>query len=933
MIRNWQSSLSESRPRERRRAGARRGRVWAPEGLEERVLMSGLTYTVDATTDTGAGSGTSGDLRYTITQADLNPGSTIQFAVSGTIVLDSQLPDITANMTIDGPGASNLTIQQTATVRMVWVDGATVSISGLTMSDGRVTNPFTGGGIYNEYGTVTITDCTFAGNNSGSGGAIENQGWLTIDDSVFSGNTSSGSGGGAIWNVGTMTVTNSTFSNNSANFSGGAITNDFKLTVSGCTFSGNTVGVEGRGGAIDNFFATVTITNSTFVNNSATLGGGLDDYYSSASHGASPAIATLTDVTMTGSSGGGIDNEGDTVGDLTLVNSLIAGNGSQIEGVEDGDVIGLVNPFGSTNNLIGDGSQASGIGNGSDGNQVGTSANPLNAKLGTLANNGGSTQTLALLAGSPALDGGSGTATTDTDQRGVPRGHVLDIGAYQATATGLTVAGYPSPTAPGASHALTVTAVDAFGQSALDWSGPVTFSSTDPSATLPTGQSLVEGQGTFGATLSTAGTQSITASAGGLSGSQTGITVSGTTATASFIKTDTTTQGNWSGTYGSQGYNVIGYTASNPSYPSYATVIPSGESTWNWANNVSGPIAPQNPSSPTGSGNRIADCWYASNETSFTVDVDLTDGQAHDLELYLMDWPNVGRSETVTLSNATTGAVLSTEAVSSFADGVYLDWTVSGSVVITITNQGAGPNPVLSGLFFDPATAPTAATASFIKTDTTTQGNWSGTYGSQGYNVIGYTASNPSYPSYATVIPSGELTHTWANNVSGPACPELVRSHGSSNRVADCWYASNETSFTVDVDLTDGQAHDLELYLMDWPNVGRSETVTLSNATTGAVLSTEAVSSFANGLYLDWEISGQRADHDHQGGPAQCRAQRPVPRPDGRSRRRPPRPPASSIRTRRRRGTGSGPTAPRATTSPPARPACLRATPSPPADS
>src|SRR5580698_3103788 len=111
MIRNWQSSLSESRPRERRRAGARRGRVWAPEGLEERVLLSGLTYTVDQTTDTGAGSGTSGDLRYTITQANANPGSTIVFAVSGTIALGSELPDLTANVTIEGPGASNLTVE------------------------------------------------------------------------------------------------------------------------------------------------------------------------------------------------------------------------------------------------------------------------------------------------------------------------------------------------------------------------------------------------------------------------------------------------------------------------------------------------------------------------------------------------------------------------------------------------------------------------------------------------------------------------------------------------------------------------------------------------------------------------------------------------------------------------------------------------------
>jgi hypothetical protein len=79
MIGKPQSGPSERRWGERRRASdrrrGRRGRVWAPEGLEDRVLLSGLTYTVDQLTDTGAGSGTTGDLRYAITQADANASS------------------------------------------------------------------------------------------------------------------------------------------------------------------------------------------------------------------------------------------------------------------------------------------------------------------------------------------------------------------------------------------------------------------------------------------------------------------------------------------------------------------------------------------------------------------------------------------------------------------------------------------------------------------------------------------------------------------------------------------------------------------------------------------------------------------------------------------------------------------------------------------
>ncbi len=82
------------------------------------------------------------------------------------------------------------------------------------------------------------------------------------------------------------------------------------------------------------------------------------------------------------------------------------------------------------------------------------------------------------------------------------------------------------------------------------------------------------------------------------------------------------------------------------------------------------------------------------------MDVDLTDGQQHDLELYFLDWDRLGRSEQVQITNAATGAVLSTQTVSSFQSGTYLDYTISGNVLITITKEGPA-NAVLSGLFLD----------------------------------------------------------------------------------------------------------------------------------------------------------------------------------------------------------------------------------------
>src|SRR5262249_13034615 len=103
-----------------------------------------------------------------------------------------------------------------------------------------------------------------------------------------------------------------------------------------------------------------------------------------------------------------------------------------------------------------------------------------------------------------------------------------------------------------------------------------------------------------------------------------------------------------------------------------------------------------------GSTGRVAAAWYGS--TTFSVDVDLTDGQEHDLALYFLDWDTTSRAERVQISDATTGAVLSTQTISSFHNGIYLDYAVSGDIRITITRTG-GANAVLSGLFLDPSTA------------------------------------------------------------------------------------------------------------------------------------------------------------------------------------------------------------------------------------
>jgi hypothetical protein len=366
-------------------------------------------------------------------------------------------------------------------------------------------------------------------------------------------------------------------------------------------------------------------------------------------------------------------------------------------------------------------------------------------------------------------------------------------------------------------------------------SSPITVAANGGAITIPVVfQPALSGQ--RAATLQLTDNASPSTQSVALAGNGVGSTV---TSSAAFVKTDTTTQGNWKSSYGADGYNVIGDTTA---YPSYATVTPSGQSSYVWASSTSDVRALEKAASS----DRIAGTWYSGS--SFTVDVNLTDGKTHQLALYCLDWDNGARAETISISDATTGTVLDSRSVSSFVNGEYLIWNISGHIAITVTLTG-GSNAVVSGIFFGGPHV--TSSAAFVKTDTTTQGNWKSSYGADGYNVIGDTTA---YPSYATVTPSGQSSYVWASSTSDVRALEKA---ASSDRIAGTWYSGS--SFTVDVNLTDGKTHQLALYCLDWDNGARAETISISDATTGTVLDSRSVSSFVNGEYLIWNISGHIA--------------------------------------------------------------------------
>ena len=219
---------------------------------------------------------------------------------------------------------------------------------------------------------------------------------------------------------------------------------------------------------------------------------------------------------------------------------------------------------------------------------------------------------------------------------------------------------------------------------------------------------------------------------------------------------------------------------------------------------------------------------------------------------YLLDWDNYnGRSETVQILDAN-GILLDTRSVSSFVAGEYLVWNLHGHVVLRITNVNSASNAVISGLFFGSAgTAPTppVSTASFVKVDTNTSGNWMGVYGADGYNVIGNAAS---IPTYVNVTPSGNGSYTWASPTTDPRGLQMATN--PSSRVAACWYTGG--AMNIDLAFTDSNTHAVAIYLIDWDNdSGRSEQVQILDPS-GNVLDTRSVSSFVAGEYLVWNLSG-----------------------------------------------------------------------------
>jgi predicted outer membrane repeat protein len=381
----------------------------------------------------------------------LGSNDTIRFdpSLNGqTITLGGSELLISSSVSITGPGASSPTISGNQASGVFIISTATVSLSGLTIANGN--SGFNGGGIAANASTLVLTDCALTGNSAfGYGGGVWSQNTvsLTVTNCTFASNTALGVAGGGIFNDdGTMTVTGCTFSGNTAAQSeGGGIATDGTVAVTDCAFSGNSANF---GGGIEENGDTMTVTNCTFSGNSSTGGGDGGAIEIDFDPGATMA---LTNCTLAGNSSSGVGGGiAVSTGSVTIANSIIAGNSASVSGP---DISGAINSQG--HNLIGNPSGGSGF--------AATDLFGLDPRLGPLQNNGGPTQTMALLAGSPALNAGSNAlvpAGVTTDQRGPGfariAGPAVDIGAFEHQAPTITV---PGPQTADTNVALTISGI------------------------------------------------------------------------------------------------------------------------------------------------------------------------------------------------------------------------------------------------------------------------------------------------------------------------------------------------------------------------------------------------------------------------------------------------------------------------------------------
>jgi hypothetical protein len=263
------------------------------------------------------------------------------------------------------------------------------------------------GGVRLQGGTMIVLNTTFDGNRVNGAAGLDALGGRRAENGNDGNDGGWARGGAVVVNGGSGAFTNCTWSANAV--VGGAGGEGGQGGSSGFGGNGGDGGDGGAavGGSVALYGSgSVTLVNCTLAGNAVTggsgaIGGNGGTVVNSRGRAGGPGVVR----------GANVANE---EGTLKLVNVILA------EGEGSGNVSGMVEDGG--HNLSSDSTPEWGHG---------LSRNGIDPRLGALAENGGATRTMALLAGSPAVDGGDDVAAPGFDQRGYVRVGTSDIGAYE----------------------------------------------------------------------------------------------------------------------------------------------------------------------------------------------------------------------------------------------------------------------------------------------------------------------------------------------------------------------------------------------------------------------------------------------------------------------------------------------------------------------
>ena len=281
---------------------------------------------------------------------------------------------------------------------------------------------------------------------------------------------------------------------------------------------------------------------------------------------------------------------------------------------------------------------------------------------------------------------------------------------------------------------------------------------------------------------------------------------------ATFVKFDYTTKGSWVGVYGADGGYVFQDSGSAPSYGSVSLV---NVNYYTWST-----VSPQSLQKWSNHSSTINGGIY-NDSNNMQLNVSITDGNQHQIALYCFDTDNYNRRWRIDVYDNDANTLIETRYFWNLYDRpVYACWNIKGNISFRFVATDSTSRAICSGYFFDSSGTPvTGGTCTHTGDDTTTQGNWIGLYGTDGYDVAGQTSSIPGYLNYFGIQYYALYVGPSGSN------PNLQVPGGGSYTISE-WYGSGTGGANIfDFDLS--HASKIGLYQYDNSLTGRENTITV----------------------------------------------------------------------------------------------------------